>query len=134
MEKMNQRQKEEIYESKLRFFTNITHEFSTPLTLIYGPCDRIISYEKSDGIVKKYANLIMENAKRLNSLIQELIEFRRIETGHKTCVIEQVNISNSAYTIADSFTESADSKHIAYETDIAVGIFWNTDENCFINE
>jgi len=82
IEKMNQQQKEEIYESKLRFFTNITHEFSTPLTLIYGPCDRIISYEKADSFVKKYAQLIMKNTKRLNSLIQDLIEFRRIETGY----------------------------------------------------
>ena len=131
IEKMNQQQKEEIYESKLRFFTNITHEFSTPLTLIYGPCDRLMSYEKSDGFVKNYANLILKNAKRLNSLIQELIEFRRIETGHKSCIIESLDISNSARAIADSFTELADSKHIEYETDIADAIAWNTDENCF---
>ena len=131
IEKMNQKQKEEIYESKLRFFTNITHEFSTPLTLIYGPCDRIISYEKSDGFVKKYAQLIMNNTKRLNSLIQELIEFRRIETGHKSCVIEPVNISDLSHVIADSFIELAESKRIIYETDIHGETSWNTDENCF---
>ncbi|MCL1933110.1 MAG: response regulator [Candidatus Azobacteroides sp.] len=131
IEKMNQRQKEEIYESKLRFFTNITHEFSTPLTLIYGPCERILSYEKSDGFVKKYAQLIMTNAKRLHSLIQDLIEFRRIETGHKSFVIESLNISDSARAIADSFIELSESKRILYETDIDDEIHWNTDENGF---
>ncbi|GHT63625.1 hybrid sensor histidine kinase/response regulator [Bacteroidia bacterium] len=131
IEKMNQQQKEEIYESKLRFFTNITHEFSTPLTLIYGPCDRILSYEKSDGFVKKYAQLIMKNAERLHSLIQELIEFRRIETGHKSCVIARVDISDSARTIADSFLELSESKGVHYEIDIEDKIGWNTDENCF---
>ena len=131
IEKMNQQQKEEIYESKLRFFTNITHEFSTPLTLIYGPCDRIISYEKSDGFVKKYAQLIMKNTRRLNSLIQELIEFRRIETGHKSFIIEHLDISDMAWTIADSFIELSESKNIIYEIDITDGICWNTDENCF---
>ena len=131
IDKMNQRQKEEIYESKLRFFTNITHEFSTPLTLIYGPCDRIISYEKTDHFVKKYAQLIMKNTKRLNSLIQELIEFRRIETGHKTCVIKLLDISETACAIVDSFTELSESKRIIYETDICDEIRWNTDENCF---
>lgn len=40
---MNREKKEEIYESKLRFFTNITHEFCTPLTLIYGPCEKILA-------------------------------------------------------------------------------------------
>jgi signal transduction histidine kinase/DNA-binding response OmpR family regulator/streptogramin lyase len=132
IEKMEQKQKEEIYESKLRFFTNITHEFSTPLTLIYGPCDRIMSYEKSDNFVKKYAQLIMKNTKRLNLLIQELIEFRRIETGHKPCIIEPLDISDLARTIVDSFTELAESKHIIYETDIHNEIHWNTDANCFI--
>ena len=131
IEKMNQRQKEEIYESKLRFFTNITHEFSTPLTLIYGPCDRIISYEKSDNFVKKYAQLIMKNTKRLNSLIQELIEFRRIETGHKPCVIEQLDISDLARILAESFIELSESKRIIYEIDINGEIRWNTDEDCF---
>ena len=131
IEKMNQQQKEEIYESKLRFFTNITHEFSTPLTLIYGPCDRIISYEKSDGFVKKYAHLIMKNTERLNSLIQELIEFRRIETGHKSCVIEQLDITDLARTISESFVELSESKSIIYEIDIKDEIHWNTDKNCF---
>ena len=132
IEKMNQQQKEEIYESKLRFFTNITHEFSTPLTLIYGPCDRIISYEKSDDFVKKYAQLIMKNTKRLNSLIQELIEFRRIETGHKSCVIENINVTNLACTISESFVELSESKNITYEVNIEENINWNTDENCLI--
>ena len=131
IEKMNQQQKEEIYESKLRFFTNITHEFSTPLTLIYGPCDRIISYEKSDNFVKKYAHLIMKNTERLNSLIQELIEFRRIETGHKSCVIKNLDITDLARAISESFVELSESKGIIYEIDIKDEIHWNTDENCF---
>ena len=132
IEKMKQRQKEEIYESKLRFFTNITHEFSTPLTLIYGPCDRIISYENSDSFVKKYAGMIMRNAERLNLLIQELIEFRRIETGHKTCVIEHLDITELADSIADSFLEMAEVKKINYLIDIKRDIQWNSDKGCFV--
>ena len=131
IEKMSQQQKEEIYESKLRFFTNITHEFSTPLTLISGPCDRILSYEKSDSFVKKYAQLIMKNTRRLNSLIQELIEFRRIETGHKPCVIEHLNITDLARALSESFIELSESKSITYEMDINADIRWDTDENCF---
>lgn len=43
LKKMEQAHKEEMYEEKLRFFTNITHEFCTPLTLIYGGCERILA-------------------------------------------------------------------------------------------
>lgn len=83
VEKLTRKQREDVYESKLRFFTNITHELCTPLTLIYGPCEKIISYDKSDSLIIKYAKLIKHNAEELNSLIAELIEFRRLETGHK---------------------------------------------------
>ncbi|MDR0698338.1 MAG: helix-turn-helix domain-containing protein [Tannerella sp.] len=130
IEKMHQQQKEEVYESKLRFFTNITHEFSTPLTLIYGPCNRIISYEKSDGFIKKYANMIMKNTERLYSLIQELIEFRRIETGHKACLIEALNITELSNGIIDSFSELAESKNIHFQWDIEQDLSWNSDKSC----
>ncbi|GHU89577.1 hybrid sensor histidine kinase/response regulator [Bacteroidia bacterium] len=131
LERLNQKQKEDVYESKLRFFTNVTHEFCTPLTLIHGPCDRIVSYSGSDSFVKKYASLIMKNAERLNSLIQELIEFRRIETGHKSCVIESLNISDFSGNIADSFMDWSETKKINFIVNIADGICWNTDAGCF---
>ncbi len=130
IEKMNQQQKEDIYESKLRFFTNITHELCTPLTLIYGPCDRIVSYPKSDPFIRKYANLILRNTEKLNSLIQELIEFRRIETGNKTCVIEQVSIPEFAGNIAESFIDLAETKNIRYHINIENPAEWNTDKSC----
>lgn len=83
IEKLNREKKEEVYESKLRFFTNITHEFCTPLTLIYGPCEKILAYPQSDSYIRKYGKMIQQNTEKLNSLILELLEFRRLETGHK---------------------------------------------------
>ena len=128
---IHQQQKEELYESKLRFFTNITHEFATPLTLIYGPCNRIISYEKTDHFIKKYAGMIMKNTERLYSLIQELIEFRRIETGHKECFIERLNISEISSDIMESFAEFVEIKNIDYQSQIDNNLIWNTDKSCF---
>ncbi|MDR2362454.1 MAG: response regulator [Prevotellaceae bacterium] len=130
IEKMNQQQKEEIYESKLRFFTNITHELCTPLTLIYGPCARIVSYAGTDTFVRKYATLILKNAERLNSLIQELIEFRRIETGHKFCLIEPLAITELARNIAESFIDLAETRNIDYQIHIDEPVEWNSDKGC----
>ena len=56
---------ERLYESKLRFFTNVTHEFCTPLTLIYGPCQRILTYPSTDNYIRKYASIIQQNAQKL---------------------------------------------------------------------
>jgi signal transduction histidine kinase/DNA-binding response OmpR family regulator len=125
--RMEESHQQEVYESKLRFFTNIAHEFCTPLTLIQGPCDRIISHKGSDDFVLRYAGLIQRNADRMNDLIQDLIEFRRIETGNKTPRIEPVDLSGLAASLLDSFSELAESRGYTYTGDISPGIVWNTD-------
>ncbi|MFV0420210.1 MAG: two-component regulator propeller domain-containing protein [Dysgonomonas sp.] len=124
-------QKEEIYESKLRFFTNITHELCTPLTLISGPCEKILSYNKTDNYIHKYAHLIQRNVDKLNGLIQELIEFRRLETGHKSLEIIQVNISELTLSIIETFSYMSEVKNINYTIDIEKDIYWNTDNKSF---
>ena len=129
--KLNEKYKEEMYEGKLRFFTNITHEFCTPLTLIYGPCERILQHENSDVFIKKYAQIIKSNTERLNSLIQEVIDFRRMETGNQICHIQELNISKLAKDIIDSFGELAEQNQIHLETDISPDIIWKSDYSGF---
>lgn len=129
MLKLQQQHQEEVYESKLQFFTNIAHEFCTPLTLIYGPCSRILSHNGSDRFVRKYTQLIQRNAERLNTLIQELIEFKKIENGSKQPQIESVNVSEMIYDITESFNDLAESKNIHFEKDISDNIEWNSDKS-----
>ena len=119
------------YEGKLRFFTNITHEFCTPLTLIYGPCERILHHENSDVFIKKYAQIIKSNTERLNSLIQEVIDFRRMETGNQTCHIQELNISELSQEIIESFSELAEQNNILLQTDVSPNIIWRSDNSCF---
>ena len=73
--------------SNFSSFTNISHEFCTPLTLIYGPCNRLMEQKGLTESAKRYTSVIRQNAERLNSLIQDLIEFNRIESGYKKPVI-----------------------------------------------
>ena len=131
IEKMNREKKEEIYESKLRFFTNITHEFCTPLTLIYGPCEKILAYPQSDSYIRKYGKMIQQNAEKLNVLILELLEFRRLETGNKAPSIQRLPVSDKLQNIAESFGELAENKKLNYRLNIETGIEWNTDISCF---
>lgn len=130
LDRMNRQQREELYESKLRFFTNITHEFCTPLTLISGPCEKIITYPKADGYVQKYATLIQRNAERLNALIQELIEFRRLETGNKKLLVRSVPVNELMLNIATSFCELAETKSVDYQIKIKEEVRWNSDASC----
>jgi hypothetical protein len=130
---LDMKYKEEMYEGKLRFFTNITHEFCTPLTLIYGPCERILTHNGSDSFIKKYAGIIKSNTERLNSLIQEVIDFRRMETGNKILHIKKLNISQLVLDIADSFNELSEQNQISFQTRIEPELVWNSDSACFIN-
>ena len=128
---LEQAHKEEVYEEKLRFFTNITHEFCTPLTLIYGPCERILTYGNTDSFIRRYILLIKQNTKRLNSLIQEVIDFRRMETGHKTRRIRRLAVSELCTDIIASFSDLAEQNKIKLENLIEPALCWNSDESCF---
>lgn len=127
---MEQAHKEEVYEEKLRFFTNITHEFCTPLTLIYGPCERILSYPGSDDYIRKYVGLIRTNTERLNNLIQELIDFRRMETGHKKLRVRQVNVTDLCNETFESFSELAERNNVTFVNEIKPDLSWNSDYSC----
>lgn len=130
MKQLEQAHKEEVYEEKLKFFTNITHEFCTPLTLIYGPCERIIGYPGSDDYIRKYIGLVRSNAERLNTLIQELIDFRRMETGNKQLKIHEVGISELCADIMTSFSELAERNQVEFINEIEPDIQWPTDFGC----
>lgn len=130
LERLTLQKKEEIYESKLRFFTNITHEFCTPLTLIYGPCEKILSHASTDPYIQKYGQIILQNAKKLNELILELIEFRRLETGHRQLRIVHLSASEKILNMAASFNELAESRNINYQLNITQNVEWNSDLSC----
>lgn len=128
-EELNRQHQEEVYESKLSFFTNIAHEFCTPLTLIYAPCSRILDHKGTDKFVKKYTELIQRNAERLNDLIQDLIEFRRIETGNKTPQIEQLSIEEIINDTANAFNDLSETRNIHFDKNIKSPINWNSDKS-----
>ena len=132
LQKREQKHKEEIYESKLQFFTNISHEFCTPLTLIYGPCNRLMEQKGLTESAKRYTSVIRQNAERLNSLIQDLIEFNRIESGYKKPVIVPVDITAIANKLVESFTDMAESHKIFLEKDISPFLKWNSDKDFIV--
>ena len=131
IKKMERQKKEEVYESKLRFFTNITHEFCTPLTLIQGPCEKILTHDKTDIYTKRYANMIQQNVEKLNSLIAELLEFRRLETGNKMLSIQPWPVSEKLKDITESFEDMAENRNMNYKIEITPKLVWNTDMSCF---
>ncbi len=129
-ERVNRRKEEEIHEAKLRFFTNIAHEFFTPLTLIYGPCEKINDYKFSDAYVKRHTHIIKSNAERMLSLIQQLMEFRKTESELPPLYLEDVDIPEMIKFISDSFSETIDRQQIRYSVKRDENaMYWRTDRS-----
>lgn len=109
----------DTYEAKLRFFTNIAHEFMTPLTLIIGPIEQMTGGKYNlPPKVSKYHRIIYSNAERMRRLIQELIDFRRIDTESVKPVYSNVDIAEITEGILDNFSEINEEQDITIETEV----------------
>jgi signal transduction histidine kinase/ligand-binding sensor domain-containing protein/CheY-like chemotaxis protein len=103
-----------VNQLKLRFFTNISHEFRTPLTLILGPLDKLIPSWKGDQESLNTLQLIRRNAQRLLHLINQLMEFRKIETGKSELKVSQGDITKFLENIFSSFQDLANQRKINF--------------------
>lgn len=122
---------EEIHQGKLRFFTNIAHEFSNSLTLIYGPCDKLLKEKETNSFTKKYLQVIKSNSERMQNLIEQLVEFRKAETGHLKLKVELVDIPELIKYVIDNFVEFLEQKKIDYRVTFIPdeNINWKTDRS-----
>jgi signal transduction histidine kinase/ligand-binding sensor domain-containing protein/DNA-binding response OmpR family regulator len=111
---------EEINQKQLSFFTNISHEFRTPLTLIISPLEKLINKFKSDDETKSILNILNRNAQRLLLLINQLLEIRKIETGNQELQVEISDTKSFLLEIFDSFEELAQKNEIEYSNNISI--------------
>jgi len=109
-EEMHQ-QRVELAEQQLMFFTNISHEFRTPLTLILGPLENLIKQNK-DALLDHSYQLMLRNGKRLLNLISELMNFRKVADNTIKLQVQAVEISQFCSDMAEEFQTLAHAKHI----------------------
>lgn len=133
-QRLQEEQKEKLYEAKLNFFANITHELCTPLTLINGVSNNIRSFAENgkDEKLKKNIEVLSDNVSGLNELIQEILDFRKIEeTGISQCHIRRTSISDLVKRQVASFAPIAEHNRMRFECSIPEGLYWNTDPGFF---
>jgi signal transduction histidine kinase/ligand-binding sensor domain-containing protein/CheY-like chemotaxis protein/AraC-like DNA-binding protein len=131
-EKIREEQKEKLLESKLRFFTNVTHELLTPLTLINGSCEHIIKENYLDAWLKKQAKVLKNNVSSLNELIQEIIDFRKIEESESiVCKINRLPVAEIINNQLIQFEEIIEQNQIKLHVSMPDNLYWNTDRACF---
>lgn len=113
-EHLQSQRQEELNRMKLEFFTNISHEIRTPLTLILAPLEQLEDEVKEDMRVSGRVRLIKENAMRLYKLVNELLDFRKVETGNMKLYITLNNIVEVTRNVFNSFQALASDKKIVF--------------------
>lgn len=127
----------EMDELKSRFFANISHEFRTPLTLILGQIESVQNFI-SDLKIKNKLQMGYRNARRLERLINQLLEISKIESGKDSLKVSKINIVKYLKSIFYSFESIAEKKKIQleFETEkefIELYIDWEKIEKVFNN-
>ncbi|MFV0266675.1 MAG: two-component regulator propeller domain-containing protein [Draconibacterium sp.] len=112
LERVNARKLHELDMMKLKFFTNISHEIRTPLTLIIGPLEKMLKEKSVTTELRDNLKLMHRNAENLNKLINQLLDFRKLQTGNLKLNLTEADIVSFIRNIVNSFNDYALEKDI----------------------
>lgn len=104
----------QLTEYKLRFFTNISHEFRTPLTIIRGTMDRIQTQGNIPGELKQPLGSMSKSVERMTRLINQLLEFRKMQNDKLQLALEETDIIAFTRNIYQTFSQVAENKQVSY--------------------
>jgi signal transduction histidine kinase len=112
LERVHREKDAEINNLKIKFFINISHEIRTPLSLIVAPLEKLLHTENISRDFKKHLEIMYGNTQRLLTLINQLLDFRKIETGNVHLNAAPYDVVGFISVIKNAFTESAARKDI----------------------
>lgn len=110
-ENIEKDKKEQIHQAQLRFFTNISHDFRTPLSLILAALDKL----RREGLKEYYYRILNGNVQRLLNLVNELMDFRTIENGKMKLELQPLNINRFVTEVANDFMDYARERNIDFQ-------------------
>nr|WP_315245595.1 two-component regulator propeller domain-containing protein [uncultured Flavobacterium sp.] len=107
---------QKMTELKLSFFTNISHELRTPLTLIVNPINEIAKNEQLSDLGSEYIETARKNSNRLVRFVNQLLDFRKVQSGNEELHIEPIELVSFVNEINSLFSQAAREKNIKIKT------------------
>ena len=104
----------QLTEYKLEFFTNISHEFRTPLTLIQGALNKLVNIENPPKEMQRPLRTMDKSTQRMLRLINQLLEFRKMQKSKLALSLEETDVIAFLYEIFLSFKDTSESKHMDF--------------------
>ncbi len=123
-ERQELRRMQELDQLKTKFLTNVSHEFRTPLSLIMAPVDKM--FTRADQEQSQQLNMIRKNAGRLLHLVNQLLDFRKMEVQELKLHPRSGDIVKFIKEISQSFTDIAEGKEISFVFDTTVDSLFTT--------
>lgn len=120
----------DIDEVKSRFYANISHDFRTPLTLIKGPLEQLIS-TNADPEHRQVYSLMHNNASRLLELVNQMLDLSKLESGNYSLKAQQGDIVDFVEGLAMSFASLAEEKNIVLKTEVGEDLVDHEIRNSF---
>lgn len=114
LEKSERKNEEQIHEMKLKFFTNISHEFRTPLTLISWPLKKLINAGNITEEQREELEVVKRNSNRLLQLINQIVDLRKLEKGKSKLNISKIEVIDFIKKMQQGFLSEVKSKKINF--------------------
>lgn len=116
---LEEQKQRELYESKIKFFTNIAHEIRTPLTLITSPIESVLRSKTLPQEVREDMEVVSKNTQRLLTLANQLLDFRKIEHRSYTLNLRADAVSRIVADVVERYALMAREKQLAVNVDIS---------------
>lgn len=139
---LERRKEKELYDSKINFFTNVTHEIRTPLSLIKAPLDEVMKQIKPSDACFDHLSIIQRNANRLLKLVNELLDFRKAEAQGLKLNFVRADVAVLVSETVRRFLPAANVKNVSFResypesglpADVDVEVFTKILSNLFNN-
>jgi signal transduction histidine kinase/DNA-binding response OmpR family regulator/streptogramin lyase len=144
IERLKAEKVRELEQLKSRFFTNVSHEFRTPLTLIIDPLESLLSGKLPSGKVRDYYVIMHRNARRLLGLVNQFLDFRKLESGNMNLHVTRQDIVAFVRNTMAAFEFQAQQRNIdltldtkleslefGFDADVVDKILYNLISNAF---
>lgn len=125
MEKLETKRKEELLDSTVQLFENIAQELTMPVTMISGPCQQILEYEKSDRFIRQHSEKILQQSGKLQSMLRMFQNFRESNDSELSRA-QMFNVGDLAEEIARPFIRHAENRKVAFTRAVPQNLVWNT--------
>lgn len=116
-----EQQATELEQMKIRFFTHISHELRTPLTMMLGPLEKLLRIQQApEGL--EYVSLAHRNARRLKTLVDQLLDFRKLQDGREAMEWAVVDLAEHVRNSFDVYRSMATDKQMDYQLELVPGL------------